>query len=718
MNLAHVLDEALPDVPALRTEERYPRIHPKLVAREYQDRDGPVVMCVIPGGRPPYYFRFNPYQYLLASLFDGERSFEQVAAEYNQRTGANLTSEQVKGFAEGMEKVEFWYKSPEEESACLCHELMTNRRKAVKKKRDWGDLSSITFVEFDPSGYIEGVYKHFSWVYSRGFLLWSGFMLLVACLILGSHWHQVWNDSLQFYDLLGKGASHAALFFTMFFTLGAVHETAHGLTCRHFGGTPHRMGAFTIYLVPAIFCDVSEVWVYGGRWQRLATVLAGVLSEIIMATYAAVIWWVTPPGTLVHTAAYMVILSGGIFCAVVNWNPLSKMDGYYLFSEYYRFHDIKGQSTSFLTAWVRNKIFRMPIEIPKLPYPRNIVYPIYGVLSGFYCYFMLTFLSRLAYHVFTYYSARWAIVPAGIVAAIIFSTRIRMLVTFMKEFYRLKMPLVKAHWPKYSAVAAAIVIAGLLPIRREYVQESFVLEPVERAVLRAEVNGRIDAVGAHEGERVSAGQTLVHMHDLTADRRVAENSANYRGAFGRAVQSQLQYGDLAAARQQQAQYETALRLAQDRARQLELRSPIAGVVVTPRTEDLLGTYAKEGSQLIEVANTSTLRARVYVPEPEMRKLTTISYAVLRPRNGWGTLPGRVAYISPVAEAPAGAASSATSDYAGVSSAAVFDVQVLVDNSKGAVPDGMTGTIKVFGRRRGLLPTVLQPVWDGISRRIW
>ena len=718
MNLAHVLDEALPDVPALRNQERFPRLHPRLVKREYQDREGPVIMCMIPGGRPPYYFRLNPYQYLLASLFDGERSYEQVAAEYNLRTGANLTAEQVRGFAEGMGKVEFWYKSPEEESACLCHELMTNRRKAVKKKRDWGDLSSITFVEFDPSGYIEWVYRHFSWVYSRGFLLWSGFMLLVACVILGSHWHEVWNDSIQFYDLLGQGASHAALFFTMFFTLGAVHETAHGLTCRHFGGTPHRMGAFTIYLVPAIFCDVSEVWVYGGRWQRLATVLAGVLSEVIVASYAAVIWWVTAPGTLVHTAAYMIILSGGIFCAVVNWNPLSKMDGYYLFSEYFRFHDIKGQSTTLITTWIRNKIFRMPLEVPKFPYPRNIVYPIYGVLSGLYCYFMLTFLSRVAYHVFTYYSPRWAIVPAAVVAGIIFSTRIRMLVTFMKEFYRHKLPLVKAHWPKYSAIVAAIVLAGLIPIRREYVEEPFVFEPLHRAVLRAEVNGRIDAVEVHEGQRVLAGQTLLHMHDLTVDTQLASTAADYRSAAQRAVKAQLQYGDLGTAQQQQERYAAALRLAGDRAGRLDLRSPITGVVVTPRTEDLLGTYAKNGAQMIEIADTATLRARVYVSEPEMRKLNTISYAVLHPRNRWKTLPGRVAYISPVAEVPPGVSASATSDYAGVSSAALFDVQVLVDNAAGAIPDGMTGTVKIFGRRRGVLPTLLQPLWDGIVRRVW
>lgn len=717
MNLARVLDQSLPEIPALPTEESYPRIHPQLVVRQHEDRDGVVYMGVIPGGRPPYYFRFNNYQYLLATLFDGHRSYAQVAADYNRQTGANLTPEQVKGFADGMEMVEFWYHTPLESSEMLCNELMTARQKHLKKKRDWGDLSSITFVEFDPDRYITWVYKHFSWLYSRAFLLWSAFMVVVMCLILGSRWHEVWTDSIAFYDLLGKGASHAALFFTMFLTLGAVHETAHGLTCKHFGGSPHRMGAFTIYLVPAIFCDVSEVWVYGGRWQRLATVVAGVLSEVILASYAAVVWWATPRGTFLHTASYYIILSGGIFCVLVNWNPLSKMDGYYLFSEFFRFHDIKGQSNAYISAWVRRNIFRMPVTIPLLPYPKNIVYPTYGVLSGCYCYFMLLFLSRVAYHVFSYYTPRWAILPAGIVALIIFSTRIRMLVKFMKDFYHHKMPLVRTHWRKYALVAAAIVGALIVPVRREYVQERFVLEPVRRAVLRVEVSGRVDGVLAHEGQSVAAGQTLLHMHDLGVETKVAEAATGFQSASARAFQAELRYGDFATARHSQIRFADTKRIVADRAGKLDIRSPIAGLMVTPRLQDLLGTYVKEGTQLAEVADVSMLRARIYVPEPEMRKLTIIHNAVLHPDSRWGTLPGTVVFISPASEQRT-EQPAAASDYSGASNSASFDVQILVANSDGSLKDGMSGTAKIFGRRRGILPTLLQPVWDGISRRIW
>ena len=39
MNLAEILTEALPDLPPPRRKELYPRIHPKVVVREYMERE-------------------------------------------------------------------------------------------------------------------------------------------------------------------------------------------------------------------------------------------------------------------------------------------------------------------------------------------------------------------------------------------------------------------------------------------------------------------------------------------------------------------------------------------------------------------------------------------------------------------------------------------------------------------------------------------------------
>ena len=43
------------------------------------------------------------------------------------------------------------------------------------------------------------------------------------------------------------------------------------------------MGFHLIFLTPAFFVDVTEAWVYAGRWQRLVTIIAGIWVEMIFA---------------------------------------------------------------------------------------------------------------------------------------------------------------------------------------------------------------------------------------------------------------------------------------------------------------------------------------------------------------------------------------------------------------------------------------------------
>ena len=51
--------------------------------------------------------------------------------------------------------------------------------------------------------------------------------------------------------------------------IGFIHESAHGLTCKHYGGEVHSMGFMLLYLMPAFFCDITEAWVtadQGSGW--------------------------------------------------------------------------------------------------------------------------------------------------------------------------------------------------------------------------------------------------------------------------------------------------------------------------------------------------------------------------------------------------------------------------------------------------------------------
>lgn len=716
MNLSQILQTALPEIPPQRPPDIMPRLHPRLIAREHMERDGPVVVCVIPGGAA-HFFRLTRVQYQLVQLFDGKRTHQEVAQLFERQSGIALTAEQARDFADGLEKVDFWYRTPQEESAVLAHQLVEQRAKFIKRKKAHVDLTTIEIIYFNPDKYLTLAYQKLKWMYTNWFFAWSLFMILVMGIILGSHWSELWADSVYFYDLTGQGIWHVFEFFGIFLVLGAIHETAHGMTCKHFGGHSHRMGFFTMYLAPGVFCDVAEVFVYGGRWARIATVAAGVWSEIILCSYLSVVWWLTPVGSTIHNLAYMIILSGGIFAVIINLNPLSRMDGYFIFCEIFRFFDLKGQSTAYLVSLVRKYIFRMPAAIPPMPPLRRFGFVTYALLSGLYCYSLLLFFVRVLYRVVYFYWPLWAFLPASLLAALIFKGRIKKLMTFLRELYVDKKPLLRKH--PLVAVAGAAVAAVLLfaPLRRERVEERFILEPVDRAVVRAVVPGRVVQVSADEGDMVQAGHSIARLRDLNLDSEVGAAEAQYRVAMSRATDAQLRYADYGAADQQQRQFGERYHMLREKQQKLNISSPMTGRVITPHVHDLMGSYLVAGTPLAEVANTSTMKARVYVQEPEFEKLKQVTGSVLRLDASWWSVEGKVASISPTSRELAPGLVPAPK-YQGMQVPVYFVVTVNLPNADGQWRDGMTGTAKIYGTRRSLAASMLQPVVDAVAWRLW
>ncbi len=107
MNLSEALDAALPEIPQARlTRAHPPRLDPELVTRE-DVVDGEQIVAAIQRAKGTF-FRFPLYQWNLAILFDGTRSYEEIAEIYSEQTGAPTPAEDVRSFADGLEESDFW----------------------------------------------------------------------------------------------------------------------------------------------------------------------------------------------------------------------------------------------------------------------------------------------------------------------------------------------------------------------------------------------------------------------------------------------------------------------------------------------------------------------------------------------------------------------------------------------------------------------------------
>ena len=77
--------------------------------------------------------------------------------------------------------------------------------------------------------------------------------------------------------------------FLVWIGLKVVHETAHGGTCKRYGGSIPEAGLAMILLVPIAYVDVTSCWRFPSKWQRLHVTLAGVIAELCIAGLAMMV---------------------------------------------------------------------------------------------------------------------------------------------------------------------------------------------------------------------------------------------------------------------------------------------------------------------------------------------------------------------------------------------------------------------------------------------
>ena len=718
MNLTEAFDVALPEIPALPSRDIPPKVHPKLTGGEHMEAGVPIISALISGSSQ--LFRFSPTEWSLIQMFDGTHAtYDDLAHAYREQTGIECAPNEIREFASALAAYDFWYKTPMERNVTLYQKLKDERQKRVKKKSRFSDVTYISFKGWDPDNFFAAIYPYIRFVYSTWFSVLSvcavGFMISVWI----TNWHQYWWDTVQFFNFADKGGSDLIEFYVLGTIVLFIHESAHGLTCKHFGAPCHDMGFHLIYLTPAFYVDATEIYVYGSKWQRIAVVFAGVWSELIIAAVATAIWLGTPPGSWIHEISYKVTLLAGFAVIIMNWNPLIKLDGYYICCQMLEIVDLKENSTAYVSAWFRRTFFRLPVEVPYVPKRQRALFIVYSLLSGVYSYSLLIFFAMWVGNILRQLLPEWSFLVTAGVTYLFFRSRIRAFVRFMRILYLDKISRVKAWFTPARAVicAAAVLIVVFAPLWRDSVEGRFVLEPSARAVVRAAVPGVIDAVFASEGQPVAAGQTIAQLHNLRLESEAAKADADLRLATARASQAQLHYASFGAAereRQSMLARSAALRDARSR---LTLTAPIAGVVTTPHLQDWLGSSVKEGMEVAEIANIATMKARLFVPEYEVRKVRLNRDAGLLCDGSADRLKGIVVAKAPVAsEMETGLVHA--SSFHGIGTSSFYAFEVLVDNPDGALKAGMIGSGRIYGPRRSVAGFLWEPIGNLLGSKIW
>ncbi len=718
MNITRALSAALPEIPARIVAQRTPRMDPGTVAREHIEDGEPMVRIYVPSVECMY--KFPPQNWALIQLFDGRRNYEEISQVYFQQSGHHCSVQELREFAQELDAIDFWYKTPQEKNVALMQKSADERRQLLKKKSRYGDLSLILFPAVNPDKFITWLYGHTRFFYSTWFTVLTLCLFAFSATLTISHWSEIGRDTLEFYNFSDKTWLDVVEYYLLAALVLSLHEMGHGHASKHYGGRVQFMGFALIYLAPAFYTDTTEGEVKATRYQRIVITLAGVWIELLLYSIIILIWLGTAPYTAVHDACYTLMLITGISAVLLNWDPLIKLDGYYIMTELLGIVDLKEDSTAYVSGWVKHYIWRLPVEVPYVPKRRRLGYAVYALLSGAYGYAFLYVVARFVGNVFRNFNPEWSFVPEVATAGLIFSGRIRTLGNFMKFVYLDKKDRIAAWFtPQRSiAIVAIASVVVLFPLRRESSPGYFVLEAKNRAVLRSAVPGVVTGVYAGEGQWIPAGAAVVRLRNPILDSREARAQAVYSVGERRSVLANLRnspdFGAANAARIELGEQTQQLRR---EAAQLELRSPIAGVVLTPRLNDQLGTYLPEGTEVAEVADLSTMRARIYVSEHDLSRFHIGSEVRILANGSFRTIDASVAAIEPASsEIPAGLID--LSRYKGLRPPSFYVVDVTLSNPSGVLKPGMVGAAKIYGQKRSLGGFAWKEIRDFLGRRAW
>ncbi|HEX6104380.1 MAG TPA: GAF domain-containing protein [Gemmatimonadales bacterium] len=173
--------------------------------------------------------------------------------------------------------------------------------------------------------------------------------------------------------------------------------------------------------------------------------------------------------------------------------------------------------------------------------------------------------------------------------------------------------------------AATLLLLGALTLIRWPLRvpgEHPVFRPMALTPIRALVDGTVERVLVREGSRVVRGQPLAALRAtaLATDREAtaaaiatAERSAALARSRGDAAEERLQRIRGESLRRELALLDEELALT-------TLRAPAAGVVLTPRLEERVGTSLAEGDLLLTMGRTDTLELEFGVDQREILRV--------------------------------------------------------------------------------------------------
>jgi putative peptide zinc metalloprotease protein len=436
------------------------------------------------------FFRMREPEHWLIQQMNGQASPALLAERFGEKFGAALSTETISSFVEVLDEHYFL------EGARV--EQIRTRKGSAHYNREgfFSRLLSLRLAYFNPTRLLDrlvGLY--------RPLHNWWGFLISVFVIVSGLS--LLTANSAVFYidlaDIFTLG-SFATVVIGLFVLL-TIHEFAHAVVCRFYGGEVREVGFLLLYFQPCFYADVSDAWLFPKKSQRLAVTWAGPYAQLILLSVAVIGWRVTVPGMAVNDLFRIITVVAWI-TLLFNFNPLIRLDGYYLLSDLVAIPNLRDKSFAYLNYLFTHYILGWASSPPEINARERKICLVYAVSAGAFSIFLIVYFLFVVAQFLIYSYGQAGILLVAFLLGLILWTPSRMFargvikqITFMKSGLMTKQRLIA--WGVILVVV--VIVFGIIPFDHKVSGEVAVRPRAEYSLLINEfglLESRLEMRGA------------------------------------------------------------------------------------------------------------------------------------------------------------------------------------------------------------------------------
>lgn len=581
------------------------------------------------------YFQIGVAEFEFIASLDGVRTVADVLGQLHANGHDTIKEEQAVTISQWLVQSNLIIAQSAESTDRLKTQVQSLNSQSLMSK-----INPISFKVnlFNPNKLLSSAQPYFSWMFSKWFfVVWLiGFGWAVQ--IAATQWTKLGAASQG----ILSGTSWISLL-VFWLVLKVVHEFAHGIACKRYGGEVPESGVLFLLFTPMAFVNVTSMWRFPSRWHRIIVAAAGMYVEL-WVSFVALIVWANTDG-LTADIAYNVFLMASVTTILFNANPLMRFDGYFILSDLLKVPNLYTKGT----GWFGDRLKHLFLGTEKTP---NLYAPQEGTIVKTYG--SMAFFWKISISVGLIIAASVMFNGAGLILGAI-GVVLWFGLPLMKQ-YRMhfggeaKKPINRSR-AIISCAFAALLVGVLFWVLKAPPTKSApaVVQFADETILRCAADGFVDQLLIRSGDAVVQGQPLLRLRneDLVMEVDALLDEIKATTIQQRIYRQQNELGLAKVEEESLTGLKKQLAEKREQAEGLVVRSPFDGFVFARNMQHMLGSFVNQGDELMTVAQQKTKEIVVSVDQSDLESIQLAQDRPLRiALPGMGLFESMISRIDP------------------------------------------------------------------------